>query len=71
MMFNRCEVQRYLLSFLSFFAFGGEEEGDKLTTGDGQEVTDIGLGRGKGSGEEATENITKLLLRNPKIDKNS
>ena len=47
MMFNRCEVQRYLLSFLLFFAFGGEEEGDKLTTGDGQEVTDIGLGRGR------------------------
>ena len=47
MMFNRCEVQRYLLSFLLFFAFGGEEEGDKLTTGDGQEVTDIGLGRGE------------------------
>ena len=36
------------LSFLSFFAFGGEEEGDKLTTGDGQEVADIGLGRGEG-----------------------
>ena len=71
MMFNRCEVQRYLLSFLSFFAFGGEEEGDKLTTGDGQEVTDIGLGRGKGSGEEATENITIILLRNTKIDKKS
>ena len=71
MMFNRCEVQRYLLSFLSFFAFGGEEEGDKLTTGDGQEVTDIGLGRGNGSGEEATENITIILLRNPKIYENS
>ena len=25
----------------------GEEERDKLTTGDGQEVTDIGLGRGE------------------------
>ena len=71
MMFDRCEVQRYLLSFLLFFAFGGEEEGDKLTTGDGQEVTDIGLGRGKGSGEEATENITIILLRNTKIDKKS
>ena len=42
-----------------------------MTTGDGQEVTDIGLGRGKGSGEEATENITIILLRNTKIDKKS
>ena len=56
------KVQKYFQNFVKYFAHRRQEEGGKLTTGDREEVTDIGLGGGWGLAGIRGRDATKYKL---------
>ena len=56
------KAQKYFQNFVKYFAHRRQEEGGKLTTGDREEVTDIGLGGGWGLAGIRGRDATKYKL---------